>query len=73
MEKNSEVSDINVDDYDSESEDYDSDELDLNTTENPHGFVFGNMLETFSKSRKDRIEEMREQKDPNHRQKYKKK
>lgn len=58
-ESNSEVSDIDVDDYDSESEDYDSDELDLNTTENPHGFVYANMLETFSKSRKDRIEEMR--------------
>jgi hypothetical protein len=70
---NSDVSDIDVDDYNSETEEYDSDELCLETTENPHGFVFGNMLETFSKSRKDRIEEMRNLKDPDHRDKYKKK
>lgn len=57
-----EVSDINLDDYESSSE-YDSDDLDPATTENPHGFVFGNMLETYSKSRADRIEEMRELKD----------
>lgn len=69
----SEVSDIDVDDYDDESEDYDSDELDLGTTENPHGFVYANMLETFGKSRKDRIEEMREQNDPDKRNKHKKK
>jgi hypothetical protein len=73
FESNGEISDIDADDYDSESEDYDSDELDLGTTENPHGFVFGNMLETFSKSRKDRLEEMRAEKDPNRRDKYKKK
>ena len=56
------MSDIDVDDYGSscDSEEYDSDMLDLGTTENPHGFVFSNMLETYSKTRKDRILEMRE-------------
>jgi len=48
------VSDLNLDDYGS-SEEYDSDELDVDTTANPHGFVYANMLETFSKSRKERI------------------
>lgn len=67
------MSDINVDDYDSESDEYDSDELDLNNTENPHGFVFANMLETFSKSRKERIDEMRDSADPDKRNKFKKK
>ena len=67
------MSDIDVDDYDSESEDYGSDELDLNTTENPHGFVYANMLETFSKSRKERIDEMRDAADPDKRNKFKKK
>jgi hypothetical protein len=57
------VSDIDVDDYGTSSEEYDSDELDNATTENPHGFVFANMLETFSKSKMDRIEEMREARD----------
>lgn len=73
QEADEEVSDINLDDYESSSE-YDSDDLDPNCTENPHGFVFGNMLETFSKSRSDRIEEMRELKEKNgHRDKFKKK
>tara|TARA_B110000285_G_scaffold147442_1_gene164577 strand:- start:385 stop:705 length:321 start_codon:yes stop_codon:yes gene_type:complete len=54
----SSISDIDVDDYGSSSE-YDSDELDVDTTANPHGFVYANMLETFSKSRKERIDEMR--------------
>jgi hypothetical protein len=71
------VSDINVDDYGSESEDYDSDELDAHTTENPHGFMYAGMLETFSKSKKDRMEEMRADKDADaikaHRDKFKKK
>ena len=52
------ISDINVDDYGSSSE-YDSDELNVDTTANPHGFVYANMLETFSKSRKERIDDMR--------------
>jgi len=54
----SSISDIDVDDYGSSS-DYDADELDVDTTANPHGFVYANMLETFSKSRKERIDEMR--------------
>ena len=66
-----------MDDYGSSSEDYDSDEIDVATTENPHGFVFANMLETFSKSKKDRIEEMRDARDADalkaHRDKFKKK
>lgn len=56
QEKDSEISDINLDDYGSETSEYDSDELNPDTTANAHGFMFGNMLETFSKSRKDRIE-----------------
>lgn len=69
----SEVSDINLDDFESSSE-YDSDDLDPNTTENPHGFVYSNMLDTMGKSRRDRIEEMRELRDSkSHRDKYKKK
>lgn len=76
-EESSEVSDIDVDDYGSSSDEYDSDELDNHTTENPHGFVYGNMLETFSKSKKDRLEEMREARDAEalkaHRDKFKKK
>lgn len=68
-----EVSDINLDDYESSSE-YDSDDLDPNSTENPHGFVFSSMLETYGKTRRDRIEEMRELRDSKgHRDKYKKK
>ena len=71
------MSDIDVDDYGSSSDEYDSDELDQNNTENPHGFVYANMLETFSKSKMDRIEEMREAKKAEamkaHRDKYKKK
>ena len=61
--ENSDVSDINVDDYGSscDSSEYDSDELNIDSTKNPHGFVYSNMLETFSKTRKDRILEMREQ------------
>ena len=58
----SEVSDINVEYYGSscDSSEYDSDELNIDSTKNPHGFVFSNMLETFSKTRRDRILEMRE-------------
>ena len=52
----SSISDIDVDDYGRSSDAYDSDELDLDTTANPHGFVYSNMLETFQKSRKERIE-----------------
>ena len=73
-ESSEEVSDINVDDYGSSSAEYESDELNIDTTANPHGFVFANMLETFSKARKDRIEEMRENFDSvAHRDKFKKK
>jgi len=71
------VSDIDVDDYGSSEDEYDSDELDQNNTENPHGFVYANMLETFSKSKTDRLEELREAKDAEamkaHRDKFKKK
>lgn len=51
-----------MDDYGSscDSSEYDSDELNVDSTKNPHGFVYSNMLETFSKTRKDRILEMRE-------------
>ena len=60
-ESNSDISDINVDDYgSSSSSEYDSDELAKDTTANPHGFVFSNMLETFQKSRKERIGEMKD-------------
>jgi len=68
------VSDIDVDDYGSSSDAYDSDELDLDTTANPHGFVFSNMLETYQKSRLERIDEMRDGFDKQtHRDKFKKK
>lgn len=70
----SSISDVDVDDYGSSSDDYDEDELNVDSTANPHGFMFANMLETFSKSRKDRIEEMREEFDKQaHRDKFKKK
>lgn len=73
-ESSSEVSDINVDDYGSSSDGYDTDELNVDTTANPHGFVYANMLETFSKSRTDRIAEMRENFDRDaHRKKFQKK
>jgi hypothetical protein len=65
------VSDINPDDWESSSEAYDSDELDVDTTANPHGFMYANMLETFSRSRKERIQEMRENYDKEaHRKKF---
>ena len=70
----SSISDVNVDDYGSSSDDYDEDELNIDSTANPHGFMYANMLETFQKSRKDRIEEMREEFDRQaHRDKFKKK
>lgn len=72
-EDSSSVSDINVDEVESSSE-YDSDELDRDNTANPHGFVYGSMLETFSKTRRERIDEMRAAKDHDaHRAKFKKK
>lgn len=72
-EASSSVSDIDVDEVESSSE-YDSDELDRGNTANPHGFVYGNMLETFSKTRRERIDEMRAAKDHEaHRAKFKKK
>jgi hypothetical protein len=52
------ISDINVD----SSSSYDSDILDPNSTVNPHGFMFSNMLDTYSKTKKERIEDLREQK-----------
>lgn len=55
----SEVSDINVDSF-SESSDYDQDQLDPNSTANPHGFMYSNMLDTFSKSRRDRIDDLKQ-------------
>lgn len=64
---------MNVDDFSSSSE-YDSDELDQNNTENPHGFVYGSMLETYTKNRKERIAQWREVRDENyeaHRDKFK--
>ena len=64
-QKSSEVSDLNIDDYSSSSQ-YDSDELDQDNNENPHGFVYSNMLDTFQKSRRDRIEDLRAQKEENH-------
>jgi len=69
----SDISDVDVDDY-SSSEDYDSDDLDVDTTANPHGFVFSNMLNTYSHSRKERIALMREDYDKESwRDKFKKK
>lgn len=56
QEEESSISDIDVDDYGSSSEEYDSDELNMDSTANPHGFVYSNMLETFQKSRKERIQ-----------------
>jgi len=55
------VSDINPDDYDSsdDSSAYDSDELDEDTTANPHGFIYADMLATYQKTRSERIAEMR--------------
>jgi len=58
--KTSEVSDIDVDDYGTSSEEYDSDELNVNTTANPHGFVYSNMLDTFKKNRTERIAELKD-------------
>lgn len=75
-ERPEEESDIDFNDLDfgESSSEYNSDDLDPNSTENPHGFVFSNMLETYSKTRRDRIEEMRELKDAKaHRDKFKKK
>jgi hypothetical protein len=46
-ESSSEVSDIDVDDYGSSSEEYDSDDLNPDTTANPHGFVYSDMLNTY--------------------------
>ena len=71
--KNSEISDIDVNDYgSSSSSEYDSDELDKFTTENPHGFMYANMLDTFQKGRKERIAEMADEKDHEaHRNKFK--
>jgi hypothetical protein len=72
-EASSSVSDIDVDAAESSSE-YDSDELDRDNQANPHGFIYGSMLETFSKTRKERIDEMRADKDQaGHRDKFKKK
>lgn len=64
-QKSSEVSSIKAADF-SSSSDYDSDELDQDNNENAHGFVYSNMLDTFQKSRRDRIEELRAQKAENH-------
>lgn len=72
-EASSSVSDIDVDEAESSSE-YDSDELDHDNRANPHGFVYGTMLETFTKTRRERIDEMRVAKDhEEHRDKFKKK
>lgn len=48
--ESSEVSDIDPDDFSSSSE-YDSDEIAVDTVENPHGFVYGQMLDTYKKSK----------------------
>lgn len=73
-DQSSSISDLDVDDYGSSSDDYDSDELDPDSTANPHGFVYSNMLDTYKKSRQDRIKDMRENFDKDeHRQKFKKK
>ena len=74
-EDSSDVSDIDPDDYDSsdDSSEYDSDELDLDTTANPHGFVYADMLATYQKTRKERIAEMRATPKDDIRDKYKKK
>ena len=71
---NSDVSDIDVDDYgDSSESEYDSDELDQHNTENPHGFMYGGMLETFQKGRKERIADHQDEKETsNFREKFKK-
>ena len=42
-EESSSVSDVDPDEF-SSSDEYDSDELAVDTTKNPHGFVFSNML-----------------------------
>jgi len=70
------ISEVDIDDYGSSSEEYDSDELNVDSTANPHGFVYANMLETFQRSRTDRLEDMREEaedKKADHRLKFKKK
>ena len=58
-DKEPSISDIDVD---SSSESYDSDILDPTSTVNPHGFMFSNMLDTYSKTKRERIEDLREQK-----------
>jgi hypothetical protein len=63
-----------MDDYKTSSEEYDSDELDRYNNANPHGFVYSSMLNTYRKSRKERISQFRDERDYEaHRDKFKKK
>lgn len=63
-EEEASISDINV--SSSSSSEYDSDILDPNSTVNPHGFMYSNMLDTYQKSRKERIDDLRAFKAENH-------
>ena len=52
------------DSQDSEdSMDVDSSELEEEDEENPHGFVWAHQLDTFKKSKRDRLEEQRQSRD----------
>ena len=71
-EKRDEVSDIDVNEYSSSSE-YNSDDLDPDSLVNPHGFVFSGMLDTYQKSKKERISDlaaMKEEDYANHRARF---
>jgi len=56
-ENRSEVSDIDVNEYSSSSE-YNSDDLDPDSLVNPHGFVYSGMLDTYQKSKRERINDL---------------
>ena len=72
-ESNSNISDIDPDNF-SDSSEYESDEFAENNLENPHGFVYGSMLDSYKKNKKERVLEMRENFDRDeHRNKFKKK
>ena len=71
MDTESEITNIDPDDYDSsdDSSEYPTEELDKDHTANPHGFTYANMLDTYQLSRRDRIAEFRAAKEQDPRKK----
>lgn len=66
------VSDINV--SSSSSSEYDSDILDPDSNVNPHGFMYSNMIDTYQKSKRERLDDLRIEKaatHEDHRQRFK--